>query len=142
MQTPPTPEALQKFPLAHLAIACESIESSKALYLSLGFSADEPEIVAAQQVRVLKVHRGEFCIELLEACPVGAGPVAKFIAKKGAGLHHVALWTLNLIDALKALETQGVKALPGYPQAGANGQQVAFLDPECTGGVLYELVQR
>ena len=139
---PPSIEALKQFPLAHLAIACENVEQSKALYLSLGFSAEEPEIVAAQSVRVLKVHRGEFCIELLEACPAGSGSIAKYIAKKGPGLHHVALWTINVIDTLKELDLKGIKALPGYPQTGANGQQVAFLDPKCTGGVLYELVQR
>jgi methylmalonyl-CoA epimerase len=139
---PPSPEALKKFPLAHLAIACENVEQSKALYETLGFSAEAPEIVASQSVRVIKVHRGGFCIELLEACPAGNGPIAKFIVKKGAGLHHMALWVENLSNTLKELDGKGIKALPGYPQTGANGQLVAFLDPKCTGGVLFELVQR
>jgi len=128
------------FPLAHIAIAVENIAAAAPLYQSLGFVLAEPEVVASQQTRVQLVSKGELHIELLEAHPAGAGPIAKFIAKRGAGLHHIALRSTDLGSDLHALEATGVRALPGYPANGAAGTRVAFLDPKTTQGTLIELV--
>ena len=130
----------QDFPLAHLAIAVNTIADSAPLYAALGFSLAEPEIIAREKVRAQVAEKGAFHIELLEAHPAGEGPIAKFLEKRGPGLHHIALRSENLDADLAALEKNGVKPLKGYPAAGMAGTRVAFLDPKTTGGVLIELV--
>jgi len=134
-QKPAPPSAL-----AHLAIAVDSLDAAKALYLALGFSPHEPETIAREKVRALCVEKDGLRIELLEACPPGEGPIAKFISKRGPGLNHLALQSSNLAADLQALAAAGVKVLPGYPAVGMGGMHVAFLDPKTTGGVLIELV--
>jgi methylmalonyl-CoA epimerase len=129
------------FPLAHLAIAVSSIDESAKTYVALGFTPETPENIERERVRVQLVCKGELRIELLEACPAGEGPIAKFIQKRGPGLHHMALHTDALDSDLSSLKSSGISTLPGYPAAGAGGSRVAFLDPKTTGGVLIELVQ-
>ncbi|HEY3325522.1 MAG TPA: VOC family protein [Planctomycetota bacterium] len=128
------------FPLAHLAIAVKEISSASGVYQALGFTLAEPEIVAAQHVRAQLATKGDLHIELLEPCPAGTGPIAKFIEKRGPGLHHVALRSTDLQADLAALENSGIKLLPGFPADGLGGTRVAFLDPKTTGGALIELV--
>ena len=128
------------YPLAHLAIAVKSIAESAPLYAALGFSLSEPEIIAREKVRAQVASKGAFHIELLEACPAGEGPIAKFLEKRGPGLHHIALRSENLDADLAALQQAGVAPLKGYPAAGMGQTRVAFLDPKTTGGVLIELV--
>src|SRR5436190_8964879 len=130
----------QDFPLAHLAIAVKSIAESAPLYAALGFTLAEPEIIAREKVRAQVAVKGAFHIELLEACPAGEGPIAKFLEKRGPGLHHIALRSENLDTDLAALKQTGVVPLKGYPAAGLGQSRVAFLDPKTTGGVLIELV--
>jgi len=135
---------LNDCPLAHLAIAVNTLAESAPVYLALGFVAQEPETIAREKVRVQLFTQGSLKIELLEPVrvgDVGEGPIAKFLQKRGPGLHHVALRCADLDTRLKALALQGVRALPGYPNDGAGGSRVAFLDPKSTGGVLFELVQ-
>lgn len=127
-------------PLAHLAIAVKSLGDGAALYTALGFTLEEPEVIATQHVRAQVAGKDGLRIELLEAHPPGTGPIAKFIEKRGPGLHHVALRSTNLESDLKRLAAQGINPLPGYPSAGMSGTRVAFLDPKSTGGVLIELV--
>jgi methylmalonyl-CoA epimerase len=129
------------FPLAHLAIAVSSLAEAGPLYAALGFTLHEPEIIARENVRLQLATRGDLKIELLEAHPAGNGPVAKFIAKRGAGLHHIALRSADISGDLAALAQAGIRALKGYPAPGAQKTTVAFLDPKTTGGVLIELVQ-
>ena len=127
-------------PLCHLAVAVESLSAAAPLYRSLGFVLEEPEVVTQEQVRAQVARKGELCVELLEAHPPGAGPITKFIARRGPGLHHVALRSTSLDADLAALAAAGAKPLPGYPAPGLGGTRVAFLDPKTTGGVLIELV--
>lgn len=131
---------LARFPLAHLAIAVESLAAAAPLYRALGFSLKEPEEIPREKVRVQAAVKGELTIELMEAHPPGAGPVAKFLARRGPGLHHVALRSADLDADLAMLAASGVKPLKDYPASGAQGTRVAFLDPKSTGGVLVELV--
>jgi len=130
----------QDFPLAHLAIAVNALADSAPLYAALGFSLAEPEIIAREKVRAQVAEKGAFHIELLEAHPAAEGPIAKFLEKRGPGLHHIALRSEDLDADLAALEKTGVKPLKGYPAIGMAGTRVAFLDPKTTGGVLIELV--
>ena len=133
---------LSDFPLAHLAIAVRSLSEGAALYTTIGFTLDEPEVIASQHVRAQVARKGELRIELLEAHPEGTGPIAKFIEKRGAGMHHIALLSTDLEGDLERLNDDGVIPLAGFPAAGMAGTTVAFLDPKTTGGVLIELVQR
>lgn len=137
-----TPDALADCPLAHLAIAVESIAAAAPLYVSLGFTAHEIETVEREKVRVQLLEQGALRIELLEPLNAGEGPIGRYLGKRGAGLHHVALWCSALEERLAHLEKIGVRTLPGYPAAGASGTRVAFLDPKTTGGVLFELVHK
>lgn len=138
---PQVPAGLSDCPLAHLAIAVKSLAESSQVYLALGFVAHEPETIQREKVRVQVFAQGTLHIELLEPLTPQEGPIAKFLEKRGPGLHHVALKCENLEERLKLLALQGVRALPGYPNDGAAGSRVAFLDPKTTGNVLFELVQ-
>ena len=133
----PSPEGL-----AHLAVAVEELQAAAALYRALGFSLAEPEVIAAEKVRVQLALKDGLRIELLEAHPPGQGPIAKFLAKRGPGLHHLALLTQDLTAELARLAAAGIQPLKGYPANGAAGTRVAFLDPKTTGGVLIELVEK
>lgn len=130
-----------EFPLAHLAIAVHSLQEAAGIYQALGFALKDPEVIAREKVRAQVAAKGALHIELLEPHPAGAGPIAKFLEKRGPGLHHLALRSADLDKDLQALQQVGVKPLPGYPAAGMGGSRVAFLDPKTTGGVLIELVQ-
>ncbi len=127
--------------LAHIAIAVEALDQAGGVYAALGFVGDDVEVIDRENVRLQKWTKDGLCLELIEAYPAGTGHVAKFIAKRGAGLHHVALTSEDLMNDLKRLEKSGIRTLPGYPAAGAKGSNVAFLNPHTTGGVLIELVE-
>jgi len=128
--------------LAHIAVAVEDVHQATGIYSALGFVAGEPEIIERENIRLVKVVRDGLCIELIESYPAGAGSVARFIAKRGAGLHHIALSSTDLMNDLNRLGQSSIKVLPGYPAKGAAGSNVAFLDPRTTGGVLIELVEK
>jgi methylmalonyl-CoA/ethylmalonyl-CoA epimerase len=129
--------------LHHVAIATPDLAASRELYVGmLGMSPaqEESELVATQGVNVFVVHAGTQRVELVE--PTGPdSPVAKFIAKRGAGIHHLAWEVADLEAALVVLKQQGVRLIHESPQPGAHGTQIAFLHPAATGGVLMELVQ-
>ena len=127
--------------LAHIAIAVDDMEKAMALYSALGFSVGGAEIIERENVRICKVKKEGLCLELLEPYPAGAGGVAKFLAKRGPGLHHVALRTSDIQSDLRKCEKMGINLLPGYPANGSEGSIVAFMHPNTTGGVLIELVE-
>ncbi len=134
--------ALSNFPLAHLAVAVNSLADGAALYVALGFTLGEPEVIASQHVRAQVASKGDFRVELLEAHPEGTGPIAKFLEKRGPGIHHIALLSTDVEGDLEKLNDQAIIPLSGYPATGMGGTVVAFLDPKTTGGVLIELVER
>ncbi|MCW8132562.1 MAG: VOC family protein [Planctomycetota bacterium] len=141
MHEPERPEALNNLPLAHLAVAVERLDAAAPVYRALGFAISEAETIAREKVCARVASKGALHIELLEPAPAGEGPIAKFLAKRGPGLHHVALRTADLDGDLARLSAAGVAPLKGYPALGLGGSKVAFLDPKTTGGVLFELVQ-
>lgn len=124
----------------HVGIAVASIEEALAVYRALGLSETHREEVASQQVVTAFLPVGESSIELLEPTSQGS-PVARFLERRGPGIHHVCFAVPDLRAALRELEGRGYRLINREPVAGARGKQTAFLHPEAGGGVLIELVQ-
>lgn len=109
----------------------------------LGLKFTNEELVPSQQTRTYFFESGSNSshLEVLEASEPGLGPIASFLAKKGAGIHHIALRVDNLLAALSFLEAQGVELIDKQPRPGAHASKVAFIHPRACGGVLLELVE-
>ena len=125
----------------HLGIAVESLKTAVPVFQKLlGQPPDSEEEVPEQKVRVAVFAVGESRIELLEATSADS-PVARYLAKRGQGLHHVTLSVPKLAEALAELERGGVRLIDREPRVGAGGTRMAFLHPSSTAGVLIELVE-
>jgi methylmalonyl-CoA epimerase len=125
----------------HLGIAVLDLEAAREIFTKLlGFTVVKEEDVPDQQVRVVKLDAGGSDLELL-APTDSESPVAKFLAKRGAGIHHVTLRVRDLPTALHELETRGVELIDRIPRKGAGGKRIAFLHPKSTGGILIELCE-
>jgi methylmalonyl-CoA/ethylmalonyl-CoA epimerase len=125
----------------HVGIAVESLEKALPVFeLLLGRPPDSTETVEDQKVRVAVFRLGESRIELLEAISPDS-PIARFIGKRGPGIHHLTLAVADLQRTLEKLETQGVQLVDRRPRAGAGGESIAFLHPSSTAGVLLELLE-
>jgi LAO/AO transport system kinase len=124
----------------HLGIAVRSLDQALKFYeAQLGLQVSMRETVAQEKVNVVMLPLGDPRIELLE--PTGPDSViAKFIDKRGEGLHHVALKVPDLLSAVERLRSAGARIL-NEPQAGAGGHLYVFVHPASTGGVLLELIQ-
>jgi len=127
------------YQIDHLGIAVKSLAAAKAIYEKLGLSVTPVETVEHEQVRVVMVPVGESRLELLEATSPDS-TVAKFIAKRGEGLHHVCLRVPDLVAAVTRLKRDGVRLVSEDIKTGAGGQQYVFVHPASAGGVLLELV--
>lgn len=124
----------------HIAVAVPSIDAALAKYReALGLAVQEREVVASQKTEAALLPVGETSIELIE--PKGNEGLAKFLEKKGPGLHHIALEVEGIEAALALLKAAGVPLVDETPRLGARGHKVAFLHPKATGGVLIELVE-
>jgi methylmalonyl-CoA epimerase len=128
------------FTIDHLGIAVKSLAAAKGIYEKLGLSLSHEETVAAEQVRVVMVPVGESRLELLEPTSE-TSPIAKFIAKRGEGLHHVSLRVPDLKVAVERLRKDGVRLVSEEIQVGAGGHRYVFVHPSSAGGVLLELVE-
>ncbi|MFL6229925.1 MAG: methylmalonyl-CoA epimerase [Pyrinomonadaceae bacterium] len=127
--------------IEHIGIATPNIEDALAFWRdALGLAVVHTEEVAEQGVRVAMLPVGEPRIELLEPTHAGS-PVAKFIEKRGAGIHHVAVRVTDIRAALARLKAQGARLIDEEPRAGADNCLVAFVHPSASGGVLLELVE-
>ena len=127
--------------IEHIGIAVKDLETSNSLFAKLfGVSHYKIEEVASEGVRTSFFQSGPNKIELLEATNPDS-PIAKFLEKKGEGIHHVAFAVENLENEMERLEGEGFVILPGFPKKGADNKRVAFLHPKGTGGVLVELCQ-
>jgi methylmalonyl-CoA/ethylmalonyl-CoA epimerase len=127
----------------HLGVAVRSIDETLAVYRALGIEEAEAsrETVAGQQVRVAFLPVGESRIELLEPSSEDS-PIAKFLARRGPGIHHVCFAVNDLDAALAELDGKGVRLIHKTPVPGAGGKRVAFLHPESGDGVLIELAEK
>lgn len=128
--------------IEHIGIAVKNLQESIAYYENIfGMKCYKVEEVADQKVRTAFFQVGQTKIELLEST-ADDGPVAKFIEKKGEGIHHLAFAVNNLPSALKIIEQQGIRLIDREPRKGADGLNIAFLHPASTHGVLTELCEK
>ena len=126
----------------HIGIAVNSVEDAVKLYTdAFGLKAEdiEMETVEEQKVRAAMIPVGESRIELLESTD-SEGPIAKYIEKRGEGMHHLALEVSDIQGMLKTLKEKGLPLIDTEPRIGAGGAKVAFLHPKGT-KVLIELVE-
>ena len=124
----------------HIGIGVKSLRAAKAIYEKLGLNVSPEESVEQEQVRVVMVPVGESRLELLEATSENS-TIAKFIAKRGEGLHHVCLRVPDLPAAVERLKNDGVRLVSEEIKTGAGGHKYVFVHPSSAGGVLLELVE-
>jgi methylmalonyl-CoA epimerase len=127
------------FTIDHLGIAVKSLANAKAIYEKLGLSVSPEETVEAEKVRLVMVPVGESRLELLEPTSEDS-VIARFLAKRGEGLHHVCMRVPNLPAAVAKLKQEGVRLVSEDIKIGAGGHRYVFVHPSSTGGVLLELV--
>jgi len=124
----------------HLGIAVKSLAEAKKFYETLGLEIMPEEVVEGEKVRVAMVPVGESRIELLEPTSPDS-TIAKFLEKRGPGLHHVALQVTNLVERVEELKAAGARLINEEVQIGAGGHMYVFVHPSSTGDVLLELVE-
>ncbi|MDD2206581.1 MAG: methylmalonyl-CoA epimerase [Aminobacterium sp.] len=126
----------------HIGVAVKNIEEAlKVWETALGITCAGVEEVEEQKVKTAFLPVKDTEIELLEPTAEDS-PVAKFIEKKGEGIHHLALRVENLEEALAELKEKGVRLIDEKPRYGAGGAKIAFVHPKATGGILLELSER
>ena len=128
------------FSIDHLGIAVKSLASAKDIYQKLGLSVSGEEVVDAEQVRLVMVPLGESRLELLEPTSENS-PIARFIARRGEGLHHISLRVPDLTAAVRQLKQNGVRLISEEIRIGAGGHRYIFVHPSNATGVLIELVE-
>lgn len=127
--------------LDHIGIAIEGLEQALVFYRDqLGLHLEESEEVGSQQVRAHFLPAGEPKLELLEATQPES-TIAKYVARRGPGLHHIAFRVDDIHQALAELKMRGVRLIDETPRPGAEGALVAFIHPSASHGVLVELKQ-
>jgi methylmalonyl-CoA epimerase len=128
------------FSIDHLGIAVKSLAAAKSVYQKLGLPISQEETVEHEKVRLVMVPVGESRLELLEATSDDSA-IAKFIARRGEGLHHVCLRVPDLAAAVARLKQDGARLVSDEIRTGAGGHRYIFVHPQSTGGVLLELVE-
>ena len=125
----------------HIGIAVKSLDDAVPFYRdNLGMAFAGIEEVAEQKVRVAMLQIGESKIELLEPTSEDS-PVARFIEKNGAGIHHIAYEVADIESAIAKLIAGGARMIDEKPRHGAHGTRIAFIHPKSSNGVLTELCQ-
>jgi methylmalonyl-CoA/ethylmalonyl-CoA epimerase len=125
----------------HVGIAVASIDEARKLYETLGLSVEAIEEVPAEGVRVALIPCGESAIELLEPTRDDS-PIARFLERRGPGIHHLCLGTGDVAGDDGRLRAAGLEVLREQPTRGAGGCWVQFVHPRSAGGILLELSQR
>ncbi len=125
----------------HVGIAVTSIDEARLMYEALGLEVEAIEDVPAEGVRVAIIPCGESSIELLEPTRDDS-PIARFLERRGPGIHHLCLGTGDVAGADARLRAAGLTVLREQPTRGAGGCWVQFVHPKSAGGVLLELSQR
>ena len=126
----------------HIGIAVNNLEDSLSFYEdALGLKVENIEEVAEQKVKVGFLDIGGIHFELLEST-FPDGPVAKFIEKRGEGIHHIAILVDNIEKSIGFMKEKGVKLIDETPRKGAGGSKMAFVHPKSTHGILLELYEK
>jgi methylmalonyl-CoA epimerase len=128
------------FALDHLGIAVRSLADAKAIYEKIGLPLSSEEVVPGEKVRVVMVPIGETRLELLEPTSDDS-VIAKFIAKRGEGLHHISIRVPDLEAAVQRLKSGGTRLVSEEIKIGAGGHRYVFIHPSRSAGVLIELVE-
>ncbi len=128
------------FRIDHLGIAVKSLAAAKGIYEKLGLSVSPEETVEQEMVRLVMVPVGESRLELLEPTSDDS-TIARFLAKRGEGLHHVCMRVPDLAAAVAKLKKDGVRLVSEEIKVGAGGHRYVFVHPSSAGGVLLELVE-
>ena len=130
-----------KVTLDHIGIAVANLSEALSFYRdALGLEVEAPEEVASQRVRAHFIKAGSATLEMLEPT-ADDSPIARFIARRGPGMHHVALRVDDIVAAIADLKARGVRMIDEAPRPGAHGSLVAFIHPSSAHGVLVELKQ-
>lgn len=125
----------------HIGIAVKSLEVSIPVYEKLlGTTCYKTELVESEKVNTAFFRTGETKIELLESTSAD-GVIAKFVEKRGEGLHHIAFEVKDILSEMESLISQGFEPLSKDPKQGADNKMVCFFHPRTTNGVLIELCQ-
>ncbi len=126
----------------HLGIATNGIDEALKFWQdALGLENVHTETVEDQKVRVAMLPIGDTKIELLEATSEDS-PIAKFLEKRGGGIHHIAVEVENIEESLMKLKKEGTRLIDEKPRLGAEGCLIAFVHPSSSNGVLLELIQK
>ncbi|RLQ91141.1 methylmalonyl-CoA epimerase [Falsibacillus albus] len=126
----------------HIGIAVRSLQETLPFYQeTLGLPLLKIEEVESERVRVAFIDSGNVKLELLEPTDSGSA-IAKFIEKKGEGIHHVAFGVDSIQERIDELKENGIRMIQDAPKSGAGGAQVAFMHPKSANGVLYELCEK
>lgn len=129
-------------PIDHIAIVVADLAATLELYTNtLGFTELYRETIPDQGVEAVGLRAGDAVIELLRPLDPNS-TIARFRGNAPTKLHHTAYRVANIVEELVRLKSQGIKLIDEHPRQGANGNTVAFLHPNSTGGVLIELCQR
>jgi methylmalonyl-CoA/ethylmalonyl-CoA epimerase len=130
-----------KATLDHIGIAVKDLSAALAFYRdALGLEVEAPEEVSSQRVRAHFIPVGDAALELLEATAPDS-PIARFVEKRGPGIHHITLRVDDIHQALARLKEKGIRLIDEVPRPGAEEALVAFVHPAATHGVLVELKQ-
>jgi len=128
------------FSIDHLGIAVKSLAASKAFYEQLGLRVESEEVIEHEKVRVAMLPLGESRIELLEPTSDDS-PIARFLAKRGEGLHHISLRVRDLEGTVERMKQSGTRFVSDQIKIGAGGHRYVFVHPASAGGVLLELCE-
>jgi methylmalonyl-CoA epimerase len=131
---------LMSYSLDHLGIAVKSLAAAKSIYEKLGLTISEEETVAAEKVRLVMVPVGDTRLELLEPTS-NDSVIAKYLEKRGEGLHHICMRVPDLAAAVQKLKSENVRLVTDEIKIGAGGHRYVFVHPSSTGGVLLELAE-
>jgi len=126
----------------HIGVAVKDIDEAVRFYRdNLGLGIEGTEEINEQKVKVAFIPLGESRIELLQSTDP-TGPIAKFIEKRGEGIHHIALEVEGIEETLRKLKEKGVQLIDEKPRIGAHEMKIAFLHPRSAKGVLLELCEK
>jgi methylmalonyl-CoA/ethylmalonyl-CoA epimerase len=134
MSTPPTARGTK---IAHVGLAVRAIEDLLPFLRDI-LQLSEVPLADADGARIAGLAAGESLVELLEARS-DSSPIARFIAKRGPGIHHICFAVEDLDATLERCRAAGLRLVDQTPRVGAEGKRIAFLHPESTGGILVEL---
>jgi methylmalonyl-CoA/ethylmalonyl-CoA epimerase len=131
---------MNAYKIDHIGVAVTSIDDALAIYRALGLEEKHREEVPSQKVLTAFLPAGESSIELLQPTAEDS-PVARFLARRGQGIHHICFGVRDIEASVAELQRRGFRLINSRPAPGADGKKIVFLHPDSGNGVLIELSQ-